>query len=96
MRLALLEAKRCEEPILLDYGPSRPIEAVHGTTKHFFRLIRELTSPFLDDPAAYNDLWKLSQTQTITGPNAQLFALARALALGPVEPQPTTKGAMKA
>ncbi|HEY5380655.1 MAG TPA: hypothetical protein VIJ65_00235 [Acidobacteriaceae bacterium] len=89
MRLALLEAKRREEPILLDYGPSGPIEAINGTTKHFFRLIRELTSEFLDDPQAYNDLWKLSQAQTITGGHAQLFALARALALGPImEPQP--------
>ena len=64
---------------------------MHGTAKHFFRLINELKREFLHDGEAYHDLQRLATSQSIEGKNAQLFGLARALAQGPVDTPATNR-----
>jgi hypothetical protein len=85
LRLARLEAKRREEPIILHFAHPNSSCAIHGTAKHFFRLINELKREFLHDGLAYRELHLLAMSENIEGNNAQLFALARALAQGPVD-----------
>jgi hypothetical protein len=88
LRLARLEARRREEPIILHFAHPNPSVAIHGTTKHFFRLVDELNREFLHDGEAYRELQRLATSQSIEGKNAELFALLRALAKGPVDTLP--------
>ena len=84
LRLAKLEARHRNEPIILDFSNGYPPVAIHGTVNHFFRLIEALKSDFLEDPVAEYDLQLLRLATAIEGRNSQLFGLARALAQGPV------------
>lgn len=85
LRLAKLEARHRDEPILLDFSNGNPPVAIHGTVRHFYRLMKALKSEFLDDPEAERDLQRLRMATSIKGESAQLFGLAQALAKGPID-----------
>jgi hypothetical protein len=85
LRLAKLEAKRREDPILLSFMDGTPRVTINGTTRHFFRLIGELNGKSPTDAQAACELERLREATSIDGRNAQLFALAQALAKGPLD-----------
>jgi hypothetical protein len=85
LRLAKLEAKRREDPIILNFADARPSRSINGTSRHFFRLIDQLNSKFPKDSQTLCELKQLREATSIDGRNAQLFALAQALAKGPLD-----------
>lgn len=94
----LEQLSQINQSLILTFAEGRQPERMSGSARHFFRLMgflcdndefrTERTSRAV--VAAEADLNALRSATGVEGPAAQLFELAKALALGPVKnnPQP--------
>jgi hypothetical protein len=88
-RLAKLEAARLVEPIILhfDDGKTKTPMIIQGAVKNFLRIVDAIPAYNNASPrfmrGVFLDLYLLCRAARIEGRSAQLFSLARALALGP-------------